>query len=351
MNSALASGHRGPGGIPVAGAGVGMTAGNLPAAGHRRGRGTRPVVRAACRQDAADEARGVGGGHGRILVTVEDDQRQRPRREPGRAQRALPHRCQRRGQVAGGGVGQSGVDADGGVQIGVDRGHHRGHRAPGGKPRHIHPFGIYVMALHDLGGDPGDERRLAGVAPLMTGGKPVPVPARVRRAGLLGVGDQEGLTLGEVIHGGGSGEGRRVLGAAVQHHDQRHRGAGRAARDVEPVGAGTSRARVGEGVKPAPCPLGGRRRGPAGEDGTRRAAAGEGAEAASPAGRGRPRTGQGLLNQRGCLGPAGRRSQAVRPGVVIAAAQAVRAARTAFTAAGARKAPRTSTDAIVARAS
>ena len=80
-----AFGHGGPGGVLVAGAGVGMPAGNLPAAGHRGGRGARPAVGAARRQDVLDEARGVGGGHGRILVTVEDDQRQRSRRGPGRA--------------------------------------------------------------------------------------------------------------------------------------------------------------------------------------------------------------------------------------------------------------------------
>jgi hypothetical protein len=87
----------------------------------------------ACRQDMVYEARGVGGGRGRILVTVEDDQRQRLRQQPGRASRALFHRRERRGQVTGSGVGQPGVHADGGVEIGVDR----GHRAPGGKPGHV----------------------------------------------------------------------------------------------------------------------------------------------------------------------------------------------------------------------
>ena len=253
-----AFGHGCPGGVLVAGAGVGMPAGNLPAAGHRGGRGARPTVREARRQDVVDEARGVGRGHGRILVTMEDDQRQRLRRGPGRAWRALPHRRQRRGQVTGGGVGQPGVDADGGVQIGVDRGHHRGHRASGGKTGHVHPVGIYAVAVHDLGGDPGDQRRLAGVAPLMTGGKPVPVPARVRRAVLFGVGDQEGLTLGEVVHAGSGGEGGCILGAAVQHHDQGQGGAGVAGWDIEPVGAGTGSVGVGEGVKPARWSLGGR---------------------------------------------------------------------------------------------
>src|ERR1700719_2977266 len=67
-----AFGHGGPGGVLVAGAGVGMPAGNLPAAGHRGGRGARRAARAARRQGVVDETRGVGGGDGRILVTVED---------------------------------------------------------------------------------------------------------------------------------------------------------------------------------------------------------------------------------------------------------------------------------------
>src|SRR6201987_2032243 len=97
----------------------------------------------------------------------------------------------------------------------------------------------------------------------------------------------------------------------------------------------------------------------------------------------RSRAGQGLLDQRGCLdetplaGQAGglghRRHLACihdgsllgvvftglfagmrrGPGaaVVIAAAQTMRAVKTALTSAGARKAPSTSTEAIVARAS
>lgn len=61
-----------PAGSLVAGAGVGMPGGHL-APGHH---GRRAAVRAGRRQDVVDECNGVGGGHGRIPVTMEDDQRQ-----------------------------------------------------------------------------------------------------------------------------------------------------------------------------------------------------------------------------------------------------------------------------------
>ena len=94
----------------------------------------------------------------------------------------------------------------------------------------------------------------------MSGGEPVPVPARVRRAGLFGVGDKERLTLGEAVHAGSVGEGRCCLGAAVQHHQQGHRPAGITGWDVQPIGAGTGSVGVGEGVKLARLSLEGRPR-------------------------------------------------------------------------------------------
>ena len=102
----------------------------------------------------------------------------------------------------------------------------------------------------------------AGAAALVTGDKPVPVPARVRRGGLLGVGDEQPLTLGEIVHAGGGGEGRGVLGAAMQHHDQGQGAAVMAGGNVEPVGAGAGGVGVGEGLKPARRPLRGQGRWP-----------------------------------------------------------------------------------------
>src|ERR1700733_6133316 len=119
----------------------------------------------------------------------------------------------------------------------------------------------------------------------MTWDKPVPVLARIRRGGLLRVGDEEGLTLGKVVHAGSGSEGGSVLSAAVQHHDQRQGPARAAGGDIEPVGTGTGGARVGQGLKPARGPLRGRGRGAGREGGIRDAPGGESAEAMSPAGR------------------------------------------------------------------
>src|ERR1035438_6222443 len=243
---------------------------------------------------------------------------------------------------------------------------------------------------------------------------------------VAGARDEAFLPLGEVVHAGGGGEGRGVLSAAVQHHDQGQGPAGVAGGDIEPAGPGAGRVGAGEGVKPARRWLYGRGRGPVRAAQTRWASAGESAAAGKPArrdlpqlcplagaqrGRGigvaarraaglllvtwrirRPpghhRACQRLLDQRGCLeeaalaGQAGGLSHrchlacvhggipsrgclrwspgrtactllgpAVRAAVVITAAQTMRAARAAFTAVGARKAPSTSTEAIVARAS
>src|SRR5205823_2833136 len=160
--------------------------------------------------------------------------------------------------------------------------------------------------------------------------------ASVRRAGLFGIGDKKRLILGEVVHGGSGGEGDGVLRAAMQHHQQWQRPAGMAGRDVEPVSAGTGSVGVGEGVKPAGRVL--RRR-----VASAIAVIWRASMAVSLLGR----AFHGLLAGR----PACREGPAVRAAVMIAAAHAVRAARAALTAAGARKAPSTSTEAIVARAS
>src|ERR1700743_3669991 len=65
--------HGCPGGVLVAGASPGMPAGTLPAADDGGGCGARTAIRGVRRQDAVDEARGVGGSHGGILVAVKDD--------------------------------------------------------------------------------------------------------------------------------------------------------------------------------------------------------------------------------------------------------------------------------------
>src|ERR1700722_20171394 len=102
----------------------------------------------------------------------------------------------------------------------------------------------------------------------MTRDKPVPELAGIRRGGLLGVSDEEGLAFGEVVHAGSGSEGGGVLSAAVQHHDQRQGAARAAGGDIEPVGTGAGGAGVGKGVKTAPGSLRARSRGPGREVGS-----------------------------------------------------------------------------------
>ena len=71
--------------------------------------------------------------------------------------------------------------------------------------------------------------------------EPVPVAAAVGRGGLLRVGDEEGVLLGELVHPGAGGEVGGVLLAAVQHDDQRYRRTGVAGGDVEVVASGPGR--------------------------------------------------------------------------------------------------------------
>lgn len=66
------------------------------------------------------------------------------------------HHRERGDHIPRDGISQAGVNAGGGVKIGVDGGHHCGHRAPSGKSGHIHPGVVDRIAVHHLAGDPSD---------------------------------------------------------------------------------------------------------------------------------------------------------------------------------------------------
>lgn len=100
-----------------------------------------------------------------------------------------------------------------------------------------------VFGDHLLG-QVGDDRRLTGPGVLVLGAEPVPVAIAVGCPGSFGVGDEEVVPLGQVVHAGAGGEVSGALGAAVQHDDQRHRVAGVADRDVQVVRAGSGGAGV-----------------------------------------------------------------------------------------------------------
>ena len=93
-----------------------------------------------------------------------------------------------------------------------------------------------MTGLHDLPGDAGDDRRLTGAAHLVAPVEPAPVAAVAHRPGLFGVGDEKRVFLGQLAHPGAGREVDSGLGAAVQHHDERHRIARVPRRDVEVVG-------------------------------------------------------------------------------------------------------------------
>ena len=64
-------------------------------------------------------------------------------------------------------VGDPGVHPGPGVELGVGGGHDRGHRAAGGEPGDVDPVGVDGVVGHDLPGDAGDDRRLAGAGLLV----------------------------------------------------------------------------------------------------------------------------------------------------------------------------------------
>ena len=189
-----------------------------------------------------DESVRVDRRHDRVLVALEDDQGQ-PARAAGRAARS--HRGERRPDVVRGPVGDPRVHPDRGVQVGVGRGHHRGHRAPGGEPGDEHARGVDAEVLHHAAGDARDDRRLTGARVLVGRGEPVPVAALVGLPRLLGIDDDEAVLLRQLVHPRSRREVGRVLLPAVEHDDERSR-VRDVTRDVEPVAAAPGGLGVGE---------------------------------------------------------------------------------------------------------
>ena len=101
--------------------------------------------------------------------------------------------------------------------------------------------GSTATSRHDLPGDPRDQRGLAAVALLIGGAEPVPAFLGIGRARLLGIGDEEALLFGQLVHPRAGGEILGRLGAAMQHHHQGKRLSAIGAGDVEPVGAPAGR--------------------------------------------------------------------------------------------------------------
>ena len=206
--------------------------------------------------------------------------------------------------------------------------------------------GSIGVVVHDLAGDAGDQRWLAGVALLV--GLIEPVPAFLRRSP-AGSGRDRRRSSPQPrrhVHAGAGGKIVGRLGAAVQHDDQRARPMMAGTGDEELVGAGAGRAGEASGLELAVVLR--RRWGVGTRLGLemrhrRQAVAVEHAL-----------QGGGCLGQVAGFGEArGRREQRVGGGEfhLVPLGQWVRSARASRTSALAWNAPRTVTEAMVALAS
>ena len=113
------------------------------------------------------------------------------------------------------------MDTDGGIEVGIRCPHDGGLGAARRQPGDINAGRVDWVVAHDLARNPGDEGWLARVAPLVAGAEPVPAFGRVGGRWLARIGDHEPLGLRPLIHTRSRGEVVGVLGAAVQHDDQR----------------------------------------------------------------------------------------------------------------------------------
>jgi hypothetical protein len=127
-----------------------------------------------------------------------------------------------------------------GVGAAQDHGHGRTRRQTG----HEHLVGMHGIGCSDLVHDADQDGRLSPFARLLCRLEPVPAVAAVGLRALGGVRDQETTFLGQPVHLRAGGKVIRVLLAAMQHHDQRHRHAFVGGGDVELVAAHAHRALV-----------------------------------------------------------------------------------------------------------
>ena len=168
-----------------------------------------PTVEAGSRRDAGrNESVGVDGRDDAVSVAVEDDEwhgNSGPGVPPfciapnADATSCAAHRQARCGSCSG-------------VQVRVSRGHDCRHGTARGEPSDVDPRLIDGVLAHDLTGDASENRRLTGVTLLVAGTEPVPVATIVRRSRLLGIGDEERMLLGQVVH---PGAGRKSVASCL----------------------------------------------------------------------------------------------------------------------------------------
>ena len=97
-------------------------------------------------------------------------------------------------------VGKSRMHADGGIEVGIGRGHDGSHGASCRHPCHVDPLSIDVIRADDLPRDPGDEGRFALATMLVGRLEPVPTLRAIGRLRLLRIGDKKSVPFREHIH-------------------------------------------------------------------------------------------------------------------------------------------------------
>ena len=166
-------------------------------------------------------------------------------RSPSARCGSATHRRECRREIGGRPVGQTGMNANRRVELGVSCRHHRRHCAAGREPRDEHTLWIDIVAGDDLTRDPGQDRRLAGAALLVLGREPVPAQGRISGLRLARIGDDKAMLLGKTVHARSRREVVSVLRAAMQHHQQRATALREPARNVELVVSAPRRAGKG----------------------------------------------------------------------------------------------------------
>ena len=115
------------------------------------------------------------------------------------------------------------MHANCGIQVRIVRRHHDGHRPASGQTGNVDAVGIDAVGAHNLTRDARDNRRLTALALLIARLKPVPAVRAVGRCHLLRVDHKTAMFLCQRVHASASGKVLRILLAAMQHHDERHR--------------------------------------------------------------------------------------------------------------------------------
>jgi len=94
------------------------------------------------------------------------------------------------------------MNADCGVEIGIGCAHHHRHGTSGGETGYEHTGWIDSVFGDYFAGDPGNDGGLTASTHLVLGAKPVPAQGCVCGFGLVRIGDNKSVLLGESIHAG-----------------------------------------------------------------------------------------------------------------------------------------------------